>query len=139
MKRRLFARRTCAKFHVPRSTIDRMPSPSMEDAVTGWYSTVFKRCAMHAICQTCLCLERVRLLFMHRRPAKVSRMVAEARQKAVPVTSARVTGALARHMIEISLHKQLPHVAGMHWPRNSYVSLCCPSIPLFTSPPPCSL
>jgi len=40
---------------LPWGKSDRMPSPVMEDAVPGWYSTVFKRYAMHAIVQTRLC------------------------------------------------------------------------------------
>ena len=79
VKRRLLARRTCAKSHVPWGRMGRMPSPRMEDAVTGWYSTVFKRCAMHAIVQTRLCLERVRLSLCTDAPLNKSRMVVELR------------------------------------------------------------
>lgn len=57
-----------------------MASPLMEDAVPGWYSTVFKRRAMHAIVQTRLCLDRMRLLLGRGAPLKP-----------VPMTSQRVT------------------------------------------------
>ena len=63
----------------PWGTIDRMAWPMMEDAVPGWYSTVFKRCAMHAIVQTRLCLERVRLSLCTDAPLNKSRMVVELR------------------------------------------------------------